>query len=217
MAVLKIFLSIFSCVFVLSLAGCGGGGGDSQEKQNPVSPPVSTVGDLPLRQLTLGQEVTGSQSSSDTAGIVVTSSQNVVTVTIKTHMQGQVFSHSLYVAYDPAKLGFMDSQSGGFLGDGTTFLVLSIDSNKGAADLVFTEWQKSVYTKAVMVSESRSGWNTPGVVGDGDLVVLRFNVMAGDKTELLFAEPLIFEKKYIDESPVSKSMDVPRYIQFPLF
>lgn len=203
------------CIFTLLVSGCGDDE-NSQEKQNPVSPPVSIVGDLPLYQVALGQEITGSQSSSDTAGIVVTSSQNVVTVTVKTHWQGQVFSHSLYVAYDPTELEFIDCRSGGFLGDGATFLVLPMDSNKGAADLAFTPWQKSVYAKAVMVSESRSGWNTPGVAGSGDLVVLRFNVITADKAELLFAEPLIFEKKYIDEVPVAKGMDVPRYVQFSL-
>lgn len=215
MTILRSFLLIFSCAFMFLVSGCGKSSEDSQGTQNPVSPPVSTVGDLPLR-LTLGQEATGSQGSSDTAGIVVTSSQNVVTVTIKTHMQGQVFGHSLYVAYDPAELEYVDSWSGGFLGEGTTFLVLPMDSSKDAADLAFTPWQKSVYPKAVMVSESRSGWNTPGAMGNGDLVVLRFNVISGDKTELLFAEPLIFEKMYIDESPVSKDMDLPRYVQFSL-
>lgn len=216
MTILRSFLLIFLSAFTLFVSGCGKSSEDSQGKQNPVPPPVSIVGDLPLLQVTPGKEATGSQGSSDTAGIVVTSSQNVVTVTIKTHMQGQVFGHSLYVAYDPAELEFMDCQSGGFLGGGTTFLVLPMDSNKGAADLAFTNWQKSVYPKAVMVSESRSGWNTPGATGNGDLVVLRFNVITTDKTELLFAESLIFEKMYIDDLPKGKDMNIPRYIQFAL-
>ena len=216
MMILRSFSFIFLCAFILLVSGCGKSGEDSQRTQTPVSSPVSMVGDLPLSQVILGKEVTGLQGVSDTAGIMVTSSQNVVTVTIKTHMQGQVFSHSLYVAYDPEELEYVDSWSGGFLGEGTTFLVRPMDSNKDAADAVFTSWQKSVYKKAVMISESRIGWNTPGVTGNGDLVTIRFNVIAGDKTELLFAEPLIFEKKFVDEKPVSKDMNIPRYIQFPL-
>lgn len=214
MTILRSLLFIFLCASTLLVSGCGEDRKDSQVNQNPVPPPVSIVGDLPLLQITPGKEATGSQGSSDTAGIVVTSSQNVVTVTIKTHMQGQVFGYSLYVAYDPAELEFMDCRSGGFLGDSTTFLVLPMDSNKDAADTEFTSWQKSVYPKAVMVSESRFGWDTPGATGNGDLVVLRFSVLSGDKTELLFAKPLIFEKMYIEELSKEKDMNIPRYIQF---
>lgn len=196
------------------VSGCGKSE-EPQVPQNPVSPPMNIVGDLPLHQVIPGQEVTGKQGMSDTAGILVTSSEGVVTVTIKTHWQGQVFGHSLYVAYDPAELEFMDCRSGGFLGSATTFLVLPMDSNKDAADVAFTSWQKSVYQKAVMVSESRSGWDTPGATGEGDLVVFRFRALSTDKTELLFAEPSVFEKKSSYESPVGKDMDIPRYIQFP--
>lgn len=214
MAILRSFLLIFLCAFTLFVSGCGKSSEDSSGNQSPVPPPISIVGDLPLLQITPGKEATGSQGSSDTAGIVVTSSQNVVTVTIKTHMQGQVFGYSLYVAYDPAELELIDCRSGGFLGDSTTFLTSSMDSNKDAADIEFTSWQKSVYPKAVMVSESRFGWDTPGTTGSGDLVVLRFNALSVDKTELLFAKPLIFEKMYTESLSKGKDMDIPRYIQF---
>lgn len=214
MAILRNFSYVFLCALLLILSGCGGGG-DSQEKQTPVSPPVATVvGDLPLREVIPGQEATGGQGPSDTAGILITSSHGVVTVTIKTHWQGKVFGHSLYVAYDPAELEFLECKSGGFLGMGTTFFTLPVDSNKDAADLVFTTWQKSVYSKAVMVSESRSGWDTPGKTGSGDLVVLSFKAVSTAKAELLFAEPLIFEKIYATELPVGKDMNIPRYVQF---
>ena len=217
MMISRSFSFIFLCAFILFVSGCGKSGEDSQRTQPPVSSPVSIVGDLPLSQVMLEQEAAGIQGVNGTAGVVVTSFQNVVTVTIKTHMQGQVFAHSLYVAYDPAELKYVNSRSGGFLGEGTTFLMRPMDSNKDAADAVFTPWQKSVYQKAVMISESRTGWDTLGVAGSGDLVTIIFDVIAGDKTELLFAEPLIFEKKSVGEKPVSKDMNIPRYIQFSLF
>ena len=211
MEILKSFTVFFLCALTFVLSGCGG---DPQGVQE-TTPQINTNGgELPLVKVTLGQEVTGNQGGYDTAGIVITSSNKVVTVTIKTHTQGQIFGYQLYVAYKPADLEYIGCQRGGFLGGDTVFPVSVMGSNKGAADLVFNGWQKSTYQKAVLISESRSGWNAPGFMGDGDILVLYFNAVSGNTTELLFAESLLFEKIYTDEIPSPKSMDIPRYVQF---
>lgn len=226
MAILRIFSSVCVLLFVFVL-GCGREGEEPSVPASAVGTvntvpedTASAVGTVPetdppltVRQITLGQEATGNKSLRNTAGIIVTSSPDIVTVTIRTHWQGRVFAHSLYVAYNPANLKFIDCRSGGFLGGDTVFRVLPVEADEGAADLTFTELQKSIYREVIMVSESRSGWDKPGITGDGDLVVLRFGVVERGTTELLFAEPLLFEKD-ANKSPVSKDMGVPQYVQF---